>query len=121
MEEKAKVKVVKTKRPLACKLTKDELLAYSKDLSGALSDRKREEENLDSYKAQSKSKTQSLEGQINLLSEKIYSEKEYREIDCEWRYDFKKGVKTLFRLDTGEEIGNEIIAEHEKQEEMPLK
>lgn len=113
-------KVVKTKRSLEHKLTKEELLAYSKDLSTCLSDEKRQEDSLESFKSQSTSKLKELDGRISLLSEKIYSEKEYRETDCEWCYDFAKGEKTLFRLDTGVEVTTEIIAEYEKQEEMAL-
>ena len=115
-----KVKAVKCKRSLEHKLTKDELLSYSKELSVKLSDKNRQEESLTSFQSQAKSKIKELEGGISYLSEKIYSEKEYRETECEWRYDFKAGTKSLTRLDTGEEIDTEVIAEHEKQEEMAL-
>ncbi len=112
------MKTVEVKRTLVCKLNNEELLAYSKELSSALSEKTRQEGILESFKSQVKAKIQEQEAKINLLSEKVYSEKEYREIDCEWRYDFADGFKHLWRKDTGDQVDVSKIEESEKQMQL---
>lgn len=113
-------KIVKTERNLACTLTEKEVLKYSKELSQMLSTKNAQESELANFQKQAKAKISQTEGRIGELSEKVYSEKEFREINCEWRYDFAIGTKQLFRTDNGELIDTEIIAEYEKQEEMSI-
>lgn len=85
-----------------------------------LSTKNAQENELAQFQKQAKAKISQTEGRINELSEKVYSEKEFRETSCEWCYDFEKGTKTLWRLDTNEEMETEIISEYEKQEEMSI-
>lgn len=113
-------KTVKTRRPLACHLTEKEVLTFSKELSSVLSEKARQDGELASFQSHARAKIKELDARTSQLSEKIYSEKEYRDTDCEWRYDFAVGTKALWRLDTNEQIDTEIIAEYEKQEEMSI-
>lgn len=114
------MKTSKVRRNLECKLTDQELKEYSKRLADCVSRKSREEDSLKSYSTQAKAKIQSCDAEINLLSEKINTEKEYRMIDCTVEYDFKKGIKSITRNDTDEVVDQEIISEEERQEELSL-
>lgn len=44
---------------------------------------------------------------------------ESQELECRWSYDWETGLKTLFRPDTGEAVGDPlVIADWEKQEHL---
>lgn len=103
---------------LECVLTDKEKLAYSKELSEAVSKKTRAEESLKSFQTQMRAEITGNEAKINLLAEKLNTGKEYREIDCEINYDFEKKEKTWVRLDTGEIVKTRAIPEEEMQEEM---
>lgn len=112
------VKVVLGKQYLECKLESVEILKYSKELSECISQNAREEDSLNSFKAQAKAKIEELQGRINLLSEKIKSEKEYRTVNTETRYDFETGKKTRVRMDTFAIVDTSDITDQERQQEM---
>ena len=68
-----------------------------------------------------------LNAKIKPLSERsdeiahiIVSGQEKRGIECIWSYDWEKGIKTLHRSDTGEEIERDASKEHERQPSLPL-
>lgn len=54
------------------------------------------------------------------MSEKVNSEKEWRPVECEVKFDFGAGIKSYVRKDTGEECRTETMSESERQEEMAL-
>lgn len=110
----------KENRSLICKLTDAELKEYSKKLAESISEKARVEDDLKSFSTQSKAKIQGCDATINLLSEKINTEREYRMVECEIKYDFKKMEKKIVRKDTGEVIDTDIISEEEKQEELEV-
>lgn len=103
---------------LECMLTNEEKLNYSKELAEAVSARTRAEENLKSVQTQIKAEITACDGKINGLANKIETGKEYRFVECEILYDFKKKTKKWKRSDTGQIAKACFIPEGELQEEM---
>jgi DNA-directed RNA polymerase subunit RPC12/RpoP len=58
---------------------------------------------------------QKFESDIHVLSRKITTKKEARDVNCFWEFDYSKGEKTLFRTDTGEGVKVETISAIERQ------
>lgn len=107
-------------RTLSCKLTPEELDTAKTDLSTVC----REEEDVsEEKKAVQKSFATRLE-EIRLrritLVGKIQSGTEYRAVECEWKPDYLKGNKTLFRTDTREAIQTVLLTERERQTELDV-
>lgn len=102
-------------RNLLVKLTDEEILEYSGQLAkntldlGATEDRKKEA--VATFTATMKK----YEAAINELSHKVSMRKEYREIKCEWHFNWEEGKKTLYRTDTGEQIESQPISDYDRQ------
>ena len=105
---------------LACKLTDTEKLQYSKSLAAAIAQKRGAEDNMKSHQTQLKAEIAGQEATINLLSEKINSGHEYREVDCVFEYNWKAKVKTLVRLDTGETVREVPIDDAEMQQRLDV-
>lgn len=105
---------------LACKLTDAQKLQYSKGLAAAIAQRRSAEDNMKSHQTQLKAEIAGQEAQINLLSEKINSGHEYREVDCVFDYNWKAKVKSLVRLDTGETVREAPIDDAELQQHLDI-
>lgn len=103
---------------LPCKLTDSELIECGRKQSETISKIKRLEEELESYKTQKKADITLCESVIQATSDMINTGKTFRSVDCEIRWDFEKGLKTWWRMDTGEQIRECKIPEHEMQESM---
>jgi hypothetical protein len=103
---------------LECILTDQEKLTYSKQLSENVSKKTRQEEHLKSYQTQVKADIALCDAIINSLAEKLNMGKEYRPVECEVKYDFKKKERVWVRRDTGEIAKQDIIPEKELQEEL---
>ena len=62
-----------------------------------------------------------LESTISDLTRKLCEGWEYRDIKCKVLWNSpREGIKTLVRLDTGEEVAQEEMTFDEKQESLPL-
>jgi hypothetical protein len=111
-----------TKQTLQCEcvLTDAEKLAYAKIMSDAVGAKQTKENELKTFSTQAKAEIQNCDSQIALYSNKIQTGKEYRPIVCSITYDWDKKVKQWFRTDTGEFLKDDIISEHELQEEAEL-
>lgn len=105
---------------LECILNDKELKDYSKELSKELTDKSRAEDDKKAFNSQMKARIDGHDARISALSEKIGSEKEYRDIECEVVYDWKAKTRSYLREDTGEIAFTDIIPERELQEEMEL-
>jgi hypothetical protein len=116
-----KMRKTKDNLVLECVLTDKEKLDYSKTLSEKITEKQRLEESLKSVQTQMKADITSCEGTINSIADKINTGKEYRHVECEIKYDFKKGMKRWIRIDTGKEAKVETIREDELQEEFSTK
>jgi len=105
---------------IECVLTDPERLVYAKTLSEHISRRQRSEDQLKSFQTQIKAEISSHEAQINLLSEKLNTGREYRFIECEIEYDWDKKTKRWRRVDNKEIAKEDIISERELQEELEI-
>jgi dTDP-4-dehydrorhamnose reductase len=105
---------------LECVLNDLERLAYAKQLAEFISRRQRAEDGLKSFQSQVKGEISGHEAQINLLSEKLNTGREYRAVECEIIYDWDNKLKKWRRLDTKEIAKEDIIPERELQEELAV-
>lgn len=105
-------------KTLECVLTDSEIISYSKELGDRISERNRLEATKKSYMTQIGAEIASVNARISTLAEKVYSGREYREIECRITYDFETKTKSWWRIDTGEHIKDDIIPESELQEEL---
>jgi hypothetical protein len=105
---------------LKCVLTKEELLVYGKEVAQAQLNKVTTMDNLKSYQTKIKSDIAICDAKINSVSEKIRSGTEWRDVECTVTFDWDKGIKSIYRIDTGEFIRDDIIPEHERQEKLDL-
>jgi len=102
---------------LSCRLTDEEVLEKGKHLAEKeleLIDLEAEaKEVASSYKENIKG-TRTM---IAKLSEEVSTEKEEREVSCDWVFHSPtRGTKELIRLDTGESIRQTEMTERDKQD-----
>lgn len=105
---------------LECVLTDTEKLAYSKEMAAAVLSRTRAEENLARYSKQMKSEICDHGNTINLISDKLNTGKELREIECSIDFDTKRKEKVYYRMDTGELVKRRKMTAQEMQGELDL-
>ncbi len=103
---------------LKVELTDEEILELSKRSAKAHSERGRLESDLDGIKKRYKADIEEKENEISECSGLINCGYEYRDIDCEWTFYWKKGKKELVRLDTGEVVRTLMIQPHERQKQI---
>ena len=106
------------KMHLECQLTNEELLAYSKQLAEETAYRNKTENELQYTKEDFKKRLEKHEATINVLLQKISTEKETRFVDIRIEYDWSAGKKSFYRLDTGDIFKDEPITPEELQEKM---
>lgn len=61
-----------------------------------------------------------VKSQIEDLVPIIDTRKEVREVECDWRYDWPKSIKILYRTDTMEEVERKPITDAERQIQLEL-
>lgn len=110
-----KNKITKIKKELKVDLTREDKLELSERLSECITRKKRAEDELKAYQADKKSSIQQLEGQINYQSELIRRGYDYKDVECSVEFNFKTGVKTITRLDSGLVIAEDPIHPSELQ------
>lgn len=110
----------KVTRTLECIIEDDKYIEYSKELAGYNKKMLRLDNEKKSYNKQIGYEISKVEASIQELSDKVGTGKEMRDIDCEVKYDWDKGEKTIIRLDLNEIVTTDIITETEKQMEIEL-
>ena len=108
------------KENLKTRLTKPELEEYAKSLSEKYIEHGQLESDKKGVVAEYKGKTDTLEGQLSLLSQKVSTQHEWRDVECHWGYDWKTDKKVLVRQDTGEVVREEKITQADRQKLFPL-
>lgn len=98
---------------LECLLSDAEKLTYSKDLGEQITLKTRSEEALKSFSTQKNAEITGHEAKINLLADKINTGREYREVECEIKFDWEEKTKSWVRKDTGEVAKVENMTEDE--------
>ena len=118
MKKKDEISVLPVTRELSCVLNESELLAYSLNQSRLLTDKHELEEKKKEVAAEYASKIKSLDANINVLTRKIITRSEMRDVNCEMTMRWQTGKKDTVRLDTMELINTEDIRESERQQRM---
>ena len=95
------------KENLKTRLSALELSAYSTDMSEKYIEHGQLEADKKGVVADFKVKTDILEVQLTLLSQKVSTQHEWRDVQCHWAYNFTTDKKVLIREDTGEIVREE--------------
>lgn len=98
--------------------TREELEDLATELARSLTEVNREKLHKKDVVKSLDSDISKLETKIAELAEKRNSGYEYRNIDCEVRYDYEVRMKTTVRLDTGEIIKTIPMTADELQQEL---
>lgn len=102
-------------KSLPVKLTDEEVMEKAKELAKLQQDKVSQEEQMKSAAATFKDRIASAQANINILSRDISNGYEYREVDCQWEYNWPIGRKSLVRTDTMETVKTEEITASERQ------
>jgi len=101
---------------LQCTLTEEELKKYSQNLARVAQEKNeiegRKKQAMSDFNAQIASK----EADITTFAAKVNSGWEFRNVDCEWIYDWENGTKSLYRKDTDECLARDIPVEPEERQ-----
>lgn len=100
---------------LSCALTEEQVAGYSQDMAGLHQTKLEVEDQKKEMTKDFGARIQKFESDIHVLSRKITTKKEARDVNCFWEFDYSKGEKTLFRTDTGEAVKVETISAIERQ------
>jgi hypothetical protein len=115
-KELSKIEEKPCEEYLPCVLTQEEFLDRSKKLAKANEDAedllKKKKDVTADFAAQQKK----IESLIGVLSRKVSTGKEYRDVKCVWEFNYKSGVKRLRRLDTSEIVKEGTITQQERQQ-----
>jgi hypothetical protein len=113
--------VRKVTRKLRCVLTADELLEAGKELAEATNELTEIEEDKKQIVAEFKSRKTAAEARIGVVSNKLRSGYEFRDVACEVAYGLPEpGMKQVRRMDTLEVIESVPLSEEEKQRLLEL-
>lgn len=101
--EQEPVFIKKSTEYLRYSFTDQELLDLSKQLARKLAEQERAQGELKEVTTQLKAVVTAKENEVSTLSHLVQNGYEYRNIECEVRFDHPdKGKKTMLRMDTGE-------------------
>lgn len=119
-ERRRKIMKRKTseKMTVECSLTISEKLDCSESLAKLLRDRETKEDRKKAFNSQIKAEIDGFDAEINILTSKITTGTEFRDVDCAIEYDWKSKVRTWIRQDTFVEVKQDIIPESLLQEEL---
>jgi hypothetical protein len=104
-----------TTRELPVELNDEEIMGKAKELAKLQQDKQAQEEQAKSAAATFKDRIASAVARISILSRDISNGYEYRDVDCQWRYDWSSGKKSLIRLDKNDTVRTEDITASERQ------
>jgi hypothetical protein len=110
-------RILKLKESIKHTFNNEELLDMSKSCARTHQELDALNGEKDRVVADFKAQIQSKENSINDYSRRISNGYEYRMVECELHYhDPSKGMKTLFRVDTGDEVRSTKMEAHEMQD-----
>jgi hypothetical protein len=114
-EVEAELTVKKSSDKLQVDLTPEEVLAYYEKLSGLLEEMGAKESEKAAYVSQIGGEIKELKAEINTLTGKVNSKKEFREVPVTIEYHWKKNKKLTIRQDTGAVVCETAIPKSELQ------
>ncbi len=110
----SKVRIEMDERWLECDLTEEELLTYGHDNANQIRQRSNLEAEKKAYNSRIKSEIDAATEQIEKLSDKISTRKEYREVECKIIEDYDNFNLKVVRLDIAETILDRPMTKSEK-------
>lgn len=123
-KKKEKEKPVKKRtiqQSLRVELTEKEKLAFSRDLAKANQDMAGEEVEKKEVMAQFAGRLSVLKTNIFNLSQKISNGYEYKSVDVDVYFNYKKSLKIFMRRDLKTIIAQETMTDSDRQQEFPFK
>lgn len=114
------MRLTKEKLTLKYMLTDDEKVRYSEEQSKAFVERSEKKAQLKTYSGELEGDISSLDAKIMSYANKINNGYEHRAVECKIEYDWDSRMKRWLRFDTGEIAKEDIIPENELQEEAAL-
>ncbi len=106
------------KRSLKVMLTRDDKLNYGENLAKLNQDKMEVESHKKEVTSDLGAKINGLASEIDIVSRKLGNGFEYRDIKCEWYFNWNENEKTRVRTDTGEVVETTDIQAHERQEKL---
>lgn len=101
-------------------LTEEEKMEFGKLLAHEHSEQEKTEDELASVKLTFKSRAAAHEKRISHLAECLNTGREYRNVECERRYELRTREVAIIRLDTYEEVERRPMTATERQTQMEL-
>lgn len=118
-QEQKAVFIKKVTEYLRYQFTDAELLDLSKQLARKLAEQERAERELKEVSTQLKAAVTAKENEVSTLSHLVQNGYEYRNIECEVRFDHpEKGKKTMLRMDTGEIVSESKMTGEDLQGQL---
>lgn len=109
----------KLQKELVCRLTTEEKSEFGRQLADLTQRKERLEDAKKSTASRYKAEIDACQTDINELSGKITLGTELRVVDCEIRFDDPRpGIKTTYRLDTGEVITSSNMTSEDLQGDL---
>lgn len=106
---------------LRVNLTQKETISFSQSLARANQDLAGEENEKKEVMSSFANKITMLKTNIFDLSKKISNGYEYRGVDVDVFFDYRKGIKIYVRRDTKEVVEEKPMTDHDRQQEFPFK
>jgi hypothetical protein len=104
-----------TQRELYCPLTPHELTQRSAELAHLI--QKQTETEVEKKSVMSAFTDRINKGimDIRVMARVVAEERERRQVECKWEYDYERGIKQLVRLDLSEIVEEIPLSEKERQ------
>ena len=103
---------------LICDLTDEEIQAYSNELARLVTEQAEVEAEKKEVVADFGAKLTKIIADTRVLSRKVSTRKETRQVECDHEYDYVRGLVYTIRPDTGVTISQRQMTEDEKQERL---
>lgn len=114
-KESKNVRVENTSRTLSCALSPPELAARADRAARLLAQRDARDEEAKAAQKHAKAQIAELESEMRRLSAEIRDRAAFRPVDCEVRFDYRRGVVETFRMDTRKVIDARAMTGSERQ------
>jgi hypothetical protein len=115
VEKKDRIETKGAIETLPVMLTIEEHLDRSQKLAKANQDGVEIEAKKKDIVADFAAQLKKIEATLGALSRIVASGKEYRDVKCQWTYNYTQGFKELRRLDTMEVVKHQELTQQERQ------
>lgn len=103
---------------LVCDLNEQEVRQYSNELARLVTEQAEVEAEKKEVMSDFTAKINKIVADSRVLSRKVSTRKEERQVECDREFDYTKGMVYTVRMDTGETIDQRKMTEDEKQERL---